>query len=390
MSRDTMVRVLVALLVIVAGAWFVTATEWADVEIEKPAKGEAAKNRFYATQALLRSLGAQVVKRQDLDVMPPPQGHLVLASRHWDLFPDRAIRLREWVQQGGHLVITSALVDHRQLKWIPISEPKPQKSDDDDDDEHAKPVRGKPAKDSDCIELKEPDTNPESYSGSRSMRICAPYFPLEAEGAPPQWQLQGPRGASMLRVALGRGSVTVFGPWAFLENRSILRGDNALAAVAAMQVRAGEPFWFVVEEARKPLLAWLWAEAWPVVLAALLALALFLWRGAVRFGPMVSVMGNHRRSMMEQIGGTANFLQRHGGAALHAAQVRALHEAAMPQLRHYRLLKDAQRVQALAAATGLEADSLTRALMRRKRTQGELAADIDLLEAALRLVKHSP
>src|SRR5438105_13586422 len=53
MSRDGVLRILVLLLVAAAALWFVTATEWAEVDVAQPAKGEAAKNRLYAMQSVL-------------------------------------------------------------------------------------------------------------------------------------------------------------------------------------------------------------------------------------------------------------------------------------------------------------------------------------------------
>ena len=123
MSRDNITRCSWHLLLLVAGVWVVTATKWADVEVERPPHGEAAKNPLYATQSLLRRLGAEVTQRQDLDAMPPAQTQLVLVSRHWDLFPERAERLRNWVEQGGHLVIPGFMATHSEFEdWLPIVE----------------------------------------------------------------------------------------------------------------------------------------------------------------------------------------------------------------------------------------------------------------------------
>ena len=149
-------------------------------------------------------------------------------------------------------------------------------------------------------------------SESRVLRICGPshyvrYRVAETEPAP-LWSLGGPRSGEMMRLAIGKGTVTVVGPWKLLENRHALRADNALALIAALQVRAGSQFWFVAEEARESLLAWVWQHGWVAVLLTLLALALFLWRDMPRFGPLARQDSRHRRSMTEQVRGTAHFL----------------------------------------------------------------------------------
>jgi hypothetical protein len=319
--------------------------------------------------------------------MPPAQARLVLQSRHWDLFPERGKRMRQWVeQQGGHLIIPGSLVDHSELSdWLPVQviEEDTKKRDEEPD---SRPAR-KPNPDRDCRALAEPEDVTPVYPESRSYRVCVPKYWERyklAPGRAAQWSLAGPTGMEMMRVAVGRGSVTVIAPWSVLDNANVLRADNALAAVAALQAGRGTQVWFVAEEAREPFFSWLWQEAWPAVVLALLALALFLWRGAVRFGPTAAIAPSHRRSMTEQVGGTAHFLQRHGAAALHAAQVRALHETAARHVRHYAQLDAFKRAQALADATGVERQAIARALLPGARRAADLPAQLDILETVRR------
>jgi hypothetical protein len=381
-SRETLLRIAALLLAAAALAWFVTATEWAEVDVAQPAKGEAAKNRLYATQSVLRTLGARVVRRKDLDTLPPARGNLVLASPHWDLFPERAKHLRDWVEHGGHLVLPASRADHPRLKpWLPLVTAKSPGETD-----------YKPGKDRDCRQaVAVAAAGTELAEGN--LRICGPTYFFQYAAAPgvaAQWSLHSSRGNEMLRVAVGRGSVTIVGPWAAANNEHVLRADNALALVEALQVGPGSELWFVDEESREPLLQWLWANAWIALVLLLLALAAFVWRDAPRFGPLDSVPGRGRRSMTEQVGGTGHFLQRHGAAALHAAQVRALHETATRHLRRYTRMDGLQRAHAIASATGLDEHALARALRTRSRDAVELPADLRLLEVARRRIGERP
>jgi hypothetical protein len=388
MSRVNGIRLLFALLLAAGLAWLVTATEWTEVDVTKPPRGEAAKNRLYALQSVLRTLGATVVKRQNLEAMPPAQARLVLQSRHWDLFPDRGRRLRQWVEQeGGHLVIPGSMVDHRELvDWLPVQiiEDAPKKRSEEA--EATRPGR-RTGPDRDCRPLAEPDEVAPAYADGRSYRVCVPRYWERYKVAPgrvAEWSLAGVAGRVLVRVAAGRGSVTVVAPWSLLDNANVLRADNALAAVAALQAGKGAQVWFVAEEAREPFFAWLWQQAWPAALLALAALALFLWRGAVRFGPGAAILERHRRSIAEQVGGTAQFLQRHGAASLHAAQLRALNETAARHLRRYPQLDAVQRAQALADATGVERPAIARALVPGARSAADLPADLHILETVRR------
>jgi hypothetical protein len=183
----------------------------------------------------------------------------------------------------------------------------------------------------------------------------------------------------------------VIQPESLLDNRRVLQGDNGLIAVAALQARPGAQIWFVTEEARAPILRWLWSEAWVVVVLGLAALVLAVWRGARRFGPPIAALPPGRRSMAEQISGTAQFLRRHGPESLLAAQIRALESAARSHVRHYDQLDRGQRAAAIAKVTGQDAAALGLALDRsRARRRTDLPATLELLETARRLLVQRP
>ena len=120
----------------------------------------------------------------------------------------------------------------------------------------------------------------------------------------------------------------------------------------------------------------------------LLFVGLVLWRGAIRIGPQEPPASGARRSLAEQICGTGSFMaRRDGGAALHAAAVRALEEAATRRIAGYAALPVRERTVSLAGLTGIGADALTDAMYHgaRQRLQ-ELPATIRLLETARRRI----
>jgi hypothetical protein len=129
-----------------------------------------------------------------------------------------------------------------------------------------------------------------------------------------------------------------------------------------------------------------WRYGAPVVAVLMLALALALWRGAMRFGPLVAPIETARRSLSEQILGTGRFAVRlGGGAALHAAAARALQEAAARRVAGYERLTAAQRVAAIAGLARIDAAELAPAMNRvgDMRAQ-ELKQAVALLESARR------
>jgi hypothetical protein len=398
--KDYLLSALVILAFLATGAWLMANTEWRDDQVPTPAKGEALENPFYATQRLLRELGGTVVRRTNLDQMPPPRARLILDSFNWDMFPGRQQRMRAWVEQGGQLIIPGVMMGQKSLKsWLPVAE----KVNDDDDKRagsssapaDAQVCRAPPPppikiEGVNCRKVTEPDTVPARYPGQRDYVACggfgwSAYVPAKGRGQS-LWQVDGPRGAEMIRMSYGQGTVTVINsPLPLFGNRLALLGDNPLLAAAALQAGRGAVFWFVTEESRAGLLAWLWTRGGVAIALALLALALWLWRGAVRFGPVAAAASADRRSMADQVRGTGRFLLAHGGAALHAAQLRALHEAAAPRLKRYAQLDPAGRVTAIAAAADLDRGALVRAMQVRPRAPPHvLTPDLELMELARR------
>jgi hypothetical protein len=122
------------------------------------------------------------------------------------------------------------------------------------------------------------------------------------------------------------------------------------------------------------------------VLLFLAAVACYLWRGAVRFGPTIGVPERRRRSLAEQIRGSGYFALKFGeGAGLHAAAVRALSEAAHRRIPAYESLSPPQRAAALGHATGMDGAALISAIEGvTARHPKELPNTLALIETARR------
>jgi hypothetical protein len=386
MNRETLTRVLLLVLAAVAAAWVATVTEWAEVEVERPPRGEAARNPFFALEQLARELGVRLEHRKDLASMPPAGVRLVLTSPYWDLFPERSDMLRQWVEAGGHLVLPGRMLSEEALQeWLPLAHGDKVRS------AQASRRKTPPPEERHCRELEGADSR--AGTDRVAYKVCvAPHWRELVPGPDVvvQWVLQGPEGIEMLRVPFGRGSVTAYGPMALMHNRDLTRWDHALAASAALQLQRGSEVWVVAEESRQFLLAWVWRHGWVALLLVLAAIAAWLWRSAIRFGPLGAVPAPQRRSMGEQIAGTGAFLRRHGTAALHAAQVRALQETARVRLPGYARLPPAAAIESIAKATGLDAAALARALDSPQQPQRSLPHALELLETARRRLRAAP
>lgn len=403
LGRQHVLGALIAAVLIAAGVWLVLHTEWVEVEVPDPLKGPALTDPDHRLKQLATRLGAQVSAPGNLDQLPPSGATLVLSSRHWALFPERAQRLERWVRDGGHLWLPYSGAMDDALAWVPVEwvripytdteeEAAEREADAPDADAPPAPARQpRPAAKPRCSGLAEAPQGTPAFGTARRFDSCVFAAETLRAGVPVQWALSGPRGPVVARVPVGQGSVTVTSavmPWG---NTQLLSRDNALLAAATLRLQPGQTLWFVRDEARAPLLSFLWTAGAPALLLGALALALGLWRGAVRFGPRHAAPASARRSIAEQIRGSAQFIARHGAGALHDAQRRALTETARTRIQGFEALTPAQRAQAIARVTALDAAALVRAMdpaapAPSGRHAGALLA---LLETARRRLLHT-
>jgi hypothetical protein len=349
-------------------------TYWADMPIPTPPKGDAVTNPFYAAQRFAEVLGA-ATRRDHSPGLPSPRSVIVLSAWHWDLSPQRQHALERWVESGGRLVVdrllsgeVSEFESWSGVEWD-FNEAAAQAYHESDD------TSSRP----ECSPVDE--VVPQS---GRSYSVCGLYFSFVKTSRPMQWALRDAMGAQALRVGVGKGSVTVINVVPFTR-RSLLEGDHAALFVAATRLQRGDDVLFLTEDDHPSLLALLWIYGAPSVALSLVLLALFLWRGAARFGPMLAIPEPRRRSMAEQIRGSGYFALRFGeGAPLHAATVRALTEAARHRIPAYSQLSYAQRAAALSKATGMDGEAIVSAIRVSGRRAKELPNTLALLECARR------
>jgi hypothetical protein len=400
--RLAVLSVIGIVLLYAAGNWIASNTEWVEHTLPMPPKGEAARNPFYAAQRFADRLGA-TTSWDRIFVEPSTDAVIVLSTWQWNLSANRRIALERWVERGGRLVVDSAIfggVDQFE-KWSGISWKYVIPEEDEDDKkgeeveegekaedatagedapevEDASKVEGAEAEDDSeaedapedadadehededavsvtaCREAtEERDGAPVTSQRALNKRFCTGGgFGMLVTSKPVLWGLRDERGLQVMRVKVGRGSVTVINGTPF-RSRALFDGDHAWLLVAATQMTRGDEMHFLSQDDHPGLLAVAWMRGWPVIILSGLLIALLLWRGAMRFGPLEAPPTLARRSLAEQIRGTGEFVVRGGGApALHGAMVRALEEAVRKHVKGYSGLTGAARISALAAAVG--------------------------------------
>ena len=394
MSTRVVVRLLAVAAIGLLITWIARNTYWDDVTVPTPWKNEAARNTFYPAQKLVERLGATSTWDR-FQTSVPTDGVIVISSWHWDLAEGRRSRMEQWVEAGGRLVIDRTLVGGQEAfeKWSGITHvsPKTEAEDAADEDDAAGATSGarERRRPRECRVLHEAMRGVGSRAGLPvDYELCSDEdFSHLTTTRAVDWALQDDTGNQVLRVRVGKGSVTVINGVPF-RSHAFLRGDHGELLVATTQLRRGDEVHFLSEEEHASLLTLMWIFGWPVVVLALALIALALWRNSVRFGPLTAEPDRARRSLAEQIRGTGRFAQRFGGGkSLHAATVRALDEAARRRISAYTRLSAAERVDAVARLSGIEATMLGPAIHHSgPQRSHELRQAIALIETARRRI----
>ncbi|MET0657278.1 MAG: DUF4350 domain-containing protein [Steroidobacteraceae bacterium] len=390
MNRTTILTALAVLGAAALVIWIARNTYWDDVKVPQPLRGDAATNPFYAAEHFARSLGARTERLKDVRALSRDSDVLVLANWNWSLIPSRRLTIERWVESGGRLVLDGRLVesDTRLHEWSGLSRARVL-------------AGGKPVGNADGESIDEvengcgPITVKHDIAGvsgaRREYRVCTlPVLRALLSKHEPQWSLVDGEGYQALRVDVGHGSVTWLNAAPFLY-RDLMDADHGLLFVAATQLRAGDTIFFMSEEDQLSLLALIWKHGAPVLLLLIGCLVAALWRSGVRFGPPAPVALPVRRSLAEQIKGTSEFTRRFGGGrALHAAAVRALNESAPDRIPRYHSMDQAQRLDALARVTGIDAERLAETInYSGPRSRHELRKALELIEHVRRRLENN-
>jgi len=365
------------LAVLALGVWIERNTEWKPFDVEMPPKGEARSNPFYASQQLAKQLGATTAWQHGLG-SAEADAVVVASALHWTVIPARRQAIERWVDNGGRLVVDGRFLGTAEFaRWSGISRDLPdpdEESEDEDDEERFK----LPAP---CRAWKGDDAQ---------YRVCGEGYwgtiPLKST-RPAIWSLQDEFGLQVIRVQHGRGTITVVSGTPFATERLLNKdSEHGRLFVAATQLRRGDRVYFVSENERPSLVALVWRYGAPVVCLTAAWLALALWRGGVRFGPRIPEPEPARRSLAEQIRGTATFALRIGGGeSLYEATLQAFTAAAQKRISGFAALDAEGRAAAVARLTGLDATALATAMTAVDfRRLNELRSTIALLEAARR------
>lgn len=350
-----------------AGWWFYSNFELTSEREWLGFRGEARVNQLLAAEYFLRRMGVEargIGDLQALDALPEAGTLLVGTDRHG--LDDRRNRmLLDWVERGGHLILSPRWFFRRMGQTDPLLSPLGVNSS----------LRRREAAPELPLEGEATDSagsgecpNPVTY-----VRLPGEEDPLEIDFTSRRLLERDDPGKGLvftdtqehrvLQYERGQGLITVLSETAFLENSHIERYDHARFLYALARQRSG-PFWLMYKDDMPSLGQWLWRKAPAAMLMAGLLLLAWLLKVVRRFGPLLPAPSLRRRRLMEHVDAAGHYLWKQGQAAvlLHGPR-EALHgrlQKARPDLNE---LPPDRLVSRLAELSGIGVRQIERALL---------------------------
>lgn len=380
MTRSRIGNAIAALLVVGLVVWIAMHTYWAEVTVSGPAEGEAAHNPYYSLQRFAGAVGIRNRLIASINSPPPRNGVLLINGIQDDFLHSRVESLAPWVESGGRLIITDDVLwaNAAIQKWSGIA-PGSHLTQDQAKTSRARRVL---EEDADC----EPMTvKIDGVSSGEKLTLCAPASGFEfVSKRVPAWSLSSVYGMQILRVNIGRGSMTVMPGTALIGNKSLLRHDHAQIFLTAAQLLRGDQLYILNVGRAETLIAMLWRLIAPAIVFFGIAILCMIGRHLPRFGPLAPIPAAVRRSLAEQIRANAAFAWRTRKlGSLRTAVGRALDETARKRIASYGTLAMRGRVAALSGLTGVDSRSLNAAM-----TEDALAA-AQVQRTAIALLEHT-
>lgn len=376
-ERRVTTLVLVGLVVILAaalGRWFLANFERRTETIPVGLSAAARRNDLLAAERYLARLGIPVesVAGRGLLVELPPPTDTLLVRGLGPTDPARRARLRDWLEQGGRLVVEA----------MRVTGPDEQAPSDDLLADFG-------------IRLRAAEAAPGAREGDGKLRVAvvgadqarpstvsflANYY-LDVADASAGDVCAGQRPRLVTR-AVGRGRLTVLSDSRFMGNAEIGKLDHAFVTARLVAPAPGGKVWLLYDSAMPWLGELLWSSAPQALVSAALALVAWLWSIGGRLGPLLPLPPPGRRDLLEHLEASGDFLWRHGRA------VRLVESSRRRILaRWLRGHPDLARADAMAQASAVAkaiarpADAVMRALMVQAEDESAFVAQARLLRS---------
>jgi hypothetical protein len=355
-------------------------------------RGAARLNRFLAAERMFNRLGVTATSTFDSWDLPGPQDTLVLLNPQRVMSEEQGTEVLAWVAAGGNLVAVlpdAPSLDPLMVEFgIDSTDLFAAAEEEEAAAEAEEKTEEKPAEETPPAQDREPSQGGPSSGMLADVVGELVEVPLQDTGAgkpfrvwadsfrrmvPPE---SGPddrievqagtdNGTYLLRYAHGKGQVTFLSDARFLTNRLLKELDHGPFAWALTQGRNGPPttILLVVRDEVPSLFALIGRYGWMVVVSGAFLILAWLRYAGSRLGPVLPDPPRDRRSLLEHVEATGDFLWRSGHAEELVQSTRqALLRRVEVRQPTWAKLPARELIARLAAASGLAAPAVQQAL----------------------------
>lgn len=343
MSWQRLLPPAIVLALGLAGIWLLYHIELVPERTWVGFQGEAKRNPWYAAERLVVRMDGRVHAAKSVPALKalPADGVLFLPRRLGAINRDEQLKLLQWVEGGGHLIVEA----EAPRQSDPILDALGVKREMVDNRRHAR-----------FAEAMLPGA-----AGALKVEVGQGRT-LQAKDA--AFALKGRDATWLVHFARGAGRVTALTDLNFAGNLPIRHFDHAefLWQLTRLAPRPGAVAFFH-SPVKLSLPAWLLDHAWGVLAAAALLLAAWLWRIVPRFGPVAPDPEPARRRLLDHLRASGRFQWAGGGGRTLAEAAR---EAALRRLLRaqpdFASLDEDARIARLVAQFGLTPEGAHRVL----------------------------
>lgn len=273
-----------------------------------------------------------------VDNLPSVMDTIIITSARHSMSERRTEVLRQWVNEGGNLVVVGKMLYNEQTQSsndsllnsydIQVFEASIAPEDNENTDEESTEVEVT------ADELSELSFTPESFG--ESLKKAVEKGSIDCDASPllspiyttkeyanakanidsdniltypdrdqlDLWSSDG-YGLQLAKLAVGKGKLTVLTDMNLWTNSKLACFDNAY--LLRRLIRPGKKTWLLFHEDMPSLMTLLWQKNHTLVVSTLTLLAFWIWSQTLRFGPLTIVVNTVRRNFIEHIEASARY-----------------------------------------------------------------------------------
>jgi len=294
----SLLMIFFGLIILGITIWLYINLDYQTIEKDLGYQDEALTNDYLAAEYFLRSMGN---KSEEIELFKPNNRPLtkydtLLITTHRQAFDvNRSKKLLDWVELGGHLIISAQISGGAKIKFR----------------DHVLDKLG--------LFIEQKDLKENSIQGEEPVNVDiddADFWQVDFNdfnviqktdqfNAKINWQIEDEGRVHGVQITLGEGKLTILSDLNIFNNDFIEDYDHAvflyLLANDPLLSKQSGVFYYSLYEKNISLLGWLWRNA-PLLLISLLCLVGFiLWMLVPRFGPVINIKQPVRRNFSEHL-----------------------------------------------------------------------------------------